>query len=83
METNLRLQNYLLSKLDSNQFSVRVWRDRYDKYMIVVGYYCFCSQKFDMRTRQIVLSESATGSMLEKANELRNIYFNKERMQYV
>lgn len=81
MENNLRLQNYLLSKFE-NKFSVRVWRDRYDNCMIVVGYYCFCNKKFDMKTRQIILSESATGSMLEKAQELRNIYLNKERLQY-
>ena len=42
--------------------------------MIVVGYYCFCNKKFDMRTRQIIIEESGTGSMTEKANELINIY---------
>ena len=81
MENNLRIKDYILNKFNDNNFNIRVWRDRFDNYMIVVGYYCFCNQKFDMRTRQIIIEESATGSMLEKANELRNIYLNKE-LQY-
>ena len=81
MENNLRIKDYILNKFNDNNFNIRVWRDRSDNYMIVVGYYCFCNQKFDMRTRQIIIEESANGSMLEKAQELRNIYLNKE-LQY-
>lgn len=82
MENNLRIKEFVLNKINDNNFNVRVWRDKFDNYMIVSGYYCFCNKKFDMPTRQIILSESATGSMLEKAQELRNIYLNKERLQY-
>ena len=81
MENNLRIKDYVLNKFNDNNFNIRVWRDRFDNYMIVVGYYCFCNKKFDMRTRQIIIEESANGSMLEKAQELRNIYLNKE-LQY-
>lgn len=81
MENNLRIKEFVSNTFNDNNFNVRVWRDKFDNYMIVAGCYCFCNKKFDMKTRQIIISESGTGSMLEKANELRNIYLNKE-LQY-
>lgn len=81
MENNLRIKEYVLNNIDNSKFNVRVWQDKFNNYMIVVGYYCFCNQKFDMKTRQIIIAESGTGSMLEKAQQLRNIYLNKE-LQY-
>ena len=81
MENNLRIRDYVLNKFNENNFNIRVWRDQFNYYMIVVGFYCFCNQKFDMRTRNLILSESANGSMMEKANELTNIYL--KGIQYV
>lgn len=80
MENNLRIKEFVSNIFNDNNFNVRVWRDKFDNHMIVAGYYCLCNKKFDMKTRQIIISESGTGSMLEKANELRNIYLNKERL---